>query len=356
MKLSELLHLKESTFDNITILRDISDIFLNKLPTIIEEDSRIDIQLDEYDIKSLLKKYEKTKYFDILTQLPKLKVTFFNNEKYKNISTMGAYIGPPYYIINIYVSAMTKSDNEKSKETLLSYKDNSDIKTIKSTLIHELRHFFQESMFFPHFSRTADHDYKTSSVEIDAAFMHHLEDYNIEEYDNVNDYINDVMKSFSSYKTLTPKQIKNYKSKIATYFMDIKGENKNHIFKNPKEELEKKYDEIAKNISNGLMFFGNSDIDLRKIQNYNADNFLIPNRIIKVVANHIISKEKLPNKINSGIFFLVAAYSGTKSDDIKKILNNKMGITLEDAISTVDKTFEKYDVDTIKQFLNDFYS
>jgi hypothetical protein len=62
-------------------------------------------------------------------------------------------------------------------------------------------------------------DYRRDKTEIDASWMHHLEDYDPLNFDTAGQYAREIMDSLAGYKSLTAKQKQHYFRKTARYYL-----------------------------------------------------------------------------------------------------------------------------------------
>lgn len=197
MRLHELF---ESTIVNVKALQDIADHLLaNKNYGAWP----INIEFDLAFINEIDKKYGKV-YKNFLKYINGEMIKLQINTNTAKGSGTYEYV-PPNKRIVVNVSddygAMTVGINPRT------------------TLVHELRHVFQEYSHSEHFfNHTYDKhkDYTTNPVEIDAAF-HHILTY----HDDVlsgKDFVKHVMRTFDAYKRLTDKQYEHYKRKAAAYW------------------------------------------------------------------------------------------------------------------------------------------
>jgi ribosomal protein S18 acetylase RimI-like enzyme len=366
MRLSDLF---ESTTGNMEILKDVVDVIISKLPATFESGSVTHIDGESLPLNILEKKYKKNPKH--LTFLNKIKdMTFvFTNAIPKNKKTLGFFMSALDLIL-IHLSIFMKSNTTMLLRDVLEMSNGN---TFRGILLHELRHVFQ-SIDYPDYmysdnrhALTLQQDgYSIDPIELDAAWFHHLQDYNIEEYvDTPHGYVRDVMQSFSGYKKLSKKQFEHYKRKTAVYYVaKMKGESVDHLTLTPKERLAVKKQKVQKNISNILnRFEWENDLNLREeIQGYdpNAGNFLLPMRRL-VSVKQVPSAEKVSTSHKVFLFILVALGFSESTDNAEKIntlMKNVHKFTYQDAIDNIDETLTgyKYDNNSLKKIIKDVFS
>jgi len=86
-------------------------------------------------------------------------------------------------------------------------------------------------------TETDNGKYRKNPIEIDAALMNILYDYSHVIYGNPQRFVDIVMDALEEYKDLTPKQVKHYRRKVATYASDMLGNNPPVSTTTPEERL-----------------------------------------------------------------------------------------------------------------------
>ena len=206
-------------------LKDCLELVISNLPRRFEADGRFDI--DGSDLRGLDKleqKYAATKYAAAIAGFRKVAFFFDNRSEAMGLSWIGFYQSRPHRIVGIRISALLNSSEDVSLEAVLAYR-NLDvvIQSFRSILIHELRHVFQSFIFPDYYDKIADSDvdYRKDKTEIDASWMHHLEDNDPREFQSGGHYVNEIMSSLGLYKSLTPRERTHYFRKTARYYQNV---------------------------------------------------------------------------------------------------------------------------------------
>jgi len=362
MRLSQLL---ENVNDDIAILSKIADLVLSWLPNEIPTDDyiRIDrISNDSVALATFLKYIPSIYHNTAIQLLTKTNYIFNNTKKHQNATEVGVHVldnktGISSIIIN--VSAFLESHDSISKNELLNIRLNDKpFKTIKSILMHEMRHGQQHTNYGGH-PNTDNHSYSTNPDEIDAAWIHHLQDYDVNGYADALSYVKDVMSSFEIYKSLTEKQKRHYLKKTASYWYEHHNPNKESISiqDKAKKAKEDKIQEILANVSDTMNIDGIND--LRTYDGYPSDssNFLLPyENFVKVTHNALTADNDYSDKMVSYVYAFLSMLHDRLGFDIsiaKKVLTNKYSITLKDAINLIDaEGFGKFDKDYFIMVMN----
>lgn len=206
-------------------LKDCLEVVISNLPHRFDADSRFDI--DGSDLRGLDKleqKYGATKYAPAIAGLRQISFVFDNRTEAMGLSWIGFYQSRPHRIVGVRISALLNSSEDVLLDTVLAYR-NLDvvIQSFRSILIHELRHVFQSFIFPKYYDKIADSnvDYRKDKTEIDASWMHHLEDNDPRAFQSVSQYVNEIMDSLAFYKSLTAKELKHYLRKTARYYQGV---------------------------------------------------------------------------------------------------------------------------------------
>jgi hypothetical protein len=358
MKINELI---ESTVGNMQVLNDCVDLVISRIPQKIKENDQINIQfnIDHGDVRKFCAKYSNYPYWRSIEKFSSMRIILTNDENFIRNSTIGSFSAEANQIV-IYISALMRSSNDVTREELLSKRaDYYPIKTFRAILLHEIRHLFQSSSYpkFYNLSEMADYvkNYQSEPIEIDAAWYHHLTDFDISNYTNAESYVNDVMKSFSDYKKLSPAWQNHYRRKTAIYFYNMKNKKNDELSSTTaKERLLINREKIKNSIVNSIHIPNSNDYNLRNLPDYDqtAGKFFLPSKIIENIR-YAILKNKDIKKSTASIFYLVVAiYNPTVPTAFKKYLDNVCHISLEDALSTVDTYFpNNFDRETIKKYI-----
>ena len=206
-------------------LKNCLELVISNLPRRFEADSRFDINGNDLrGLDKLEQKYEATKYAAAIAGLRKVAFFFDNRSEVMGLSWIGFYQSRPHRIVGVRISALLSSSEDVSLEAVLAYR-NPDvvIQSFRSILLHELRHVFQSFIYPEYYDKIADSDvdYRKDKTEIDASWMHHLEDNDPREFQSGGQYINEIMSSLAVYKSLTPRERKHYFRKTARYYQNV---------------------------------------------------------------------------------------------------------------------------------------
>jgi ribosomal protein S18 acetylase RimI-like enzyme len=371
MRLSDLF---ESTTGNMEILKDISKLLIDKMPQKIFHDEIKRIWGDDLNLKPLREKYQKNKqHLAFLNKIEITRFVFSNSEKHMS-TTLGWYNVSQNELFICISAFMRSNETVELKNILAKEYSLSALKTFRGILLHELRHVFQAVDYTDYFHSSADRakmgastgDYTSNPIELDAAWFHHLQDYDVEEYKHApNSYVKDVMKSFSGYKKLSKKQLDHYKKKTGAYFVAvIKGESVDHLILTPQERLKVKRKKIEQHILDILnRFEWDQDMNLREeITGYDmeAGSFFLPmRRLVSVRQVAGAEKVSLSHKV---FLFILVAIGYSESVDNAASINNLMKMvhkfTYEDAINNLDEVLKDYSFDneSFKRLIRDAFS
>jgi hypothetical protein len=213
------------TGDNMQCLKDCLELIIANLPHRFEANSRFEIVgSDLRGLQKLEQTYQTTKYAAAIAGLRKVSFVFDNRSEVIGFSWIGFYQSSPHRIVGVRISALMNSFEDVSLETVLAYR-NLDvvIQSFRSILLHELRHVFQSFLYPNYYDKilTSNVDYRKDKTEIDASWMHHLEDYDPRNFDNAEHYVKEIMDSLSGYKSLTAKEKQHYFRKTARYYLSV---------------------------------------------------------------------------------------------------------------------------------------
>ena len=362
MRLSQLL---ESVNDDIAILAKIADLVLSWLPNTIPENESIRLERinkDSSTLKTLLKSIHSNQHNTAIQLLTKTNYIFNNTANHQNATEVGVHVsdnrtGLSSIIINI--SAFMDSYDSISKNEILNIRLNDKpFKSIKSILMHEMRHGQQHTNYGGH-PNTDNYLYNTNPDEIDAAWLHHLQDYDVNEYADALSYVKNVMSSFEIYKSLTEKQKRHYLKKTATYWHEYHTPNKESISIQDKVKKikEDKIQELLANVYDTMKIDGNND--LRTYDGYPSDssNFLLPyENFVKATHNALTADNDYSDKMVSYVYGFLSMLHDRLGFDLsiaKKVLTDKYSITLKDAINLIDaEGFGKFDKDYFIMVMN----
>jgi hypothetical protein len=206
-------------------LKDCLELVISNLPHSFESKSRFEIEgSDLRGLEQLERTYGPTKYAAAIAGFRKVTFVFDNRSEVMGLSWIGFYQSLPHRIVGVRISALMDSSEHVSLEAVLAYR-NLDvvIQRFRAILLHELRHVFQSFLYPTYYEKVANSnvDYRKDKTEIDASWMHHLEDYHPRDFQNVGRYVNEIMDSLAGYKNLTAKERQHYFRKTARYYQSV---------------------------------------------------------------------------------------------------------------------------------------
>jgi hypothetical protein len=217
--------LTEETIENMRFLQDCVDLVISNLPSHFPENSEKDIDL--LGIPALSRKYNQTKFEPVIKELENTTLLIYNKPTGVGKTRMGAlYSQNGLHSLLVNISAFLKECRNVSKSELLSFRNESlPIKTFRAIILHELRHLVQYTDFTKYYTdKEKNQDYRSYPVELDAAWLHNLQDFDPNSFSSPTDFTNAVMKSFSDYKKLRGFEHDHYRRKTATYWLHaVKG-------------------------------------------------------------------------------------------------------------------------------------
>lgn len=214
--------LLEDRVDNVQVIQTAADIILAELPDVIYGGAVIEIVLFNSPhavsrIKELIQQYkEDSKIKQFLYSLTHASTFFRNSERDLTHQNFAEY--RPYKI-TFYLPAFLGAVLDLDTRKLLRYRTHDT--TVRTILIHELRHMFQFSQYPDYYRKRVsieDKNYKTEPLEIDAAWHHVVGSKNPKFYDTAYRFVTDVMSEFNLFKQLTDSQFEHYRRKTAKYF------------------------------------------------------------------------------------------------------------------------------------------
>lgn len=310
-------NLTEKASDDLDVLSDIADVIISLLPETIKVDDVIKIRklpLDGKFINRIHEKYGK-RYDNLLMRLSKRTTFIFDNHSDSlGGNDAGLQMTPTNSstgdVIVVVLPVLLGGLETRTKSELLSTKvQNSGFKSVKAVLIHEMRHTQQKTQYGG-VKNSDRYSYPTNPDEIDAAWIHHLQDYDIDDYENAQDFTKDVMKSFSLYKKLNNKQKDHYLRKTMRFWVD---RSTNSPDENKKQSSDissrlKQYKEVL--LSSTLKAIHkrveeNDYRDLRKFDGYDkdSDNFLLPVDRFVAFLNSVV-RDEISNTSPNNIAFM----------------------------------------------------
>lgn len=363
-----LFQLLESANVDLKIISDIADMIVSMLPNEIPSNDTIvlgRLSNTNQRVIRFLNELPEQYHPLVLKLLTKTQYVFNNTEQHMNASEVGVHITDTKTNLSsivINVSAFVGGyDAIDTKELLsLSY-PNKPFKTIESVLVHEMRHGQQHVQYGGH-PKSDAYSYGSNPDEIDAAWLHHLNDYNVDSYRTAVDYVKDVMASFGVYKTLNDKQKKHYLKKTATYWYEHHktSDTSTSIQDRAKTAKSEKVDVLINAVNDTVNISGVND--LRTYDGYPQDsgNFLLPyDNFLKAVSNALRNDADYNDKMIAYIYGFLSLMNNKFDIDVsvaEKILSKKYSVTPSKAIDIIkDEGFGKFDKDFfVSQIQNTF--
>ena len=330
----------ERTTENMQVLNDCVDVIVANMPFRFPVDkTEIRFGREMRGIDALIGKYQDTRFVEAVKALRLHDFVFTNSQQIG--STAGRYIAKPRLMFQFYISAFLGECRDITRSELLAYRGNLSIKTFRGILLHELRHMFQSFLYQKYYYGRDDFDYRTEPVELDAAWLHHLQDFDVALYPDITDYVNAVMDSFSVYKTLSDKQRRHYRAKTARYYFDRHRAKLDQLTVPIKERLRQQRIEFNKRILARLGKFSNA-IDLRDLVGYDAGSkrFFLDHDVVRGVMA-IIAGNKVVSLVNAPIVYLLMAMVTLPGEagEVMRHLRSVQRVTLADALNHLASTF-----------------
>lgn len=363
-----LTQLTENANVDVSVLSTVAELILSWLPSIIPADESIKFERlspDSQKIKTIISKFPEEHHSLVLHLLTRNRYVFNNTKEHVNSSEVGVHVTDhrtKMTAIVINISAFVNSYDAIRRDDLLKIKKtNTPFKTIKSVLIHEMRHGQQYHNYGGH-PDSERYSYSTDPDEIDAAWLHHLLDYDVDDYDNAIDYVRSVMSSFEVYKSLTDKQQKHYLKKTASYWYEHKNPSKEHI--TPSEKLKKNKVQRINDLLNEVTNISNKDgvNDLRTYPGYpqDATNFLLPlDNLIKALHVALTSDNKYSGVTISYLYAFLALLNRKFNIDVSvasSVFGEKYSITSKQASGLIrEKGFGKFGSDYFSDLIDDVF-
>lgn len=232
------MKISESTNHNYKIIKFMVDFIVQSMPTRIPSDESVSVSMSLENLQSNGKKQNvdsetMSQIINFFKTLETLKL--HNLESGVKDTTMG-YLGNygRNFSLGINISGLMGDSEAKTKNDILNYKGSKSINNFKSILGHELRHLMQNNEYSSKLKAPNDvgYNYDTDPIEIDASFMEALLDHDIDSYDNIQQYVNDVIDTLKAKKPLSSKNKGFYYKKIAKFYTLYKnGDSKIHSLK-----------------------------------------------------------------------------------------------------------------------------
>jgi hypothetical protein len=347
--------LREATVPNIQVLKDCTDLVVKNMPREFPVGSNQHIDgFHLIGLDKLVQKYKDSPFRDIIQNMYHHIIIFRNSPQIHTIA--GSYAAKPHMSFRFDISAFLQESRDITREELLNWRsEDLPIKTFRGIILHEVRHMFQSELYPEYYHKPEPENYRSSPVELDAAWSHHLQDYDPHSYPNAQSYTSAVMGSFAAYKKLRGFERKRYRNKTAAYWHAIiSGQIPDNLQIPAKERLLLRRTEFKNQVLPAIAKISQRDYDLRSLPGYNPEStrFFLGVSVIKTIAN-IINSDKPVSAANAPIVFLVMALA--QVPDLKtteRHLRNVQKITLQQALDNLDTTFGGgWDTAAIRAFL-----
>lgn len=316
----------EDTIQNMDAVRAAADLAIQYMPNVPINDI-LTFMIPERACIATSKQFGDSPHAAALAKLHQ--VQFVINGR-SETSTAGAFQSSPTLKIAVFTKNFSGDEGFVSNDAHKRLA-NQAIKSVYSTLVHELRHYFQYHLIS---KTTKEYPYRVDPMEIDAAWMHHLIDYSPDEYGSAAAYAEELMASFSRYKDLTPKQTEHFRRKTIRYWIEVKAGHSPKDALTIVQRLAKKKKAIGDALADRVMAFepDKQSLDLRDIvPGYEGNWFLLPSNFRTGIAQRLRSQ-----KMGSGdaiLAYLFLAASGTKSADTEIAFVEKIsGVSFDEAL------------------------
>lgn len=226
----KLLDLFEKTRINIEVLGALADAILSEVRYSIDYGQRATVKLDPQFAETI-----RARYGDFEAALAEyiakwVPITFINIGPAALNGSYQHYPDHKDYRMDA-ITVILPQDPAKPQQ-MMGPRQIQKNTTVKSTLMHEMRHVAQRTRFGAFYqARSTDMSdlstdtytsqmakYKTDPMEIDAAFTHIIN--NNSHIDDPREFTKAVITDLTTYKKLTDKQREHYFRKAATYAQD----------------------------------------------------------------------------------------------------------------------------------------
>lgn len=357
----KVLKITEATNVNMSLLKDITKMVLDKLPKEFKIGSTNKVYLSASDISELIKKYPQKettiyKFEDLEFLFPHTKVNL-------NVKTYGHYVSSINEIA-VNITGIAKTIEDVTLEQVK--KARTDNFGLLPVLVHEIRHAMQYGEYDDYFnvSRRAK-PYTQREIEIDAAWHDHLEQFNPKDFKNAKQYADTVMGELQIHRTLTDKQFRHYHRKTIKYYSNPEMDKP---FKNVKQRRDEFISEqLPQQIQStiGKKYKLLQNFDLRNLSGYNSDKFLLPLRTILPRLQKILGGEQAANDFQKNMLYLTVALAIPGQTQALKYFARYMktvhDYTPQQAITSIEtgltqpEGYTPYDFESIKNYLKSEY-
>jgi len=358
----KVLQITEATNVNMSFLKDVTKMVLDKLPKVFPIDTTKTIYLNAIDMKTLLKKYPQKE--STIYKFEDLEFVFLHKTENLNVNTYGHYISQINEIA-INITAIKKTTQDIKLSELMSATNNSY--NMLAVLVHEIRHAMQYGEYDDYFHNPVarSKEYKKRDIEIDAGWHDHLELFNPKDFKTASDYAMTLMASFMEHRDLTDKQLRHYYVKTLKYYSNPEMDKP---FKNVKQRRDEFIKEkLPEQIKDALTKKSKilSEFDLRNLPNYSSDKFLLPLRNILPRLYSILNGEPAKNDFQKNMLYLTTALAIPGQTQALKYFAKYMqtvhDYTPQQAISSIEnglkqsEQYTPYDFESIKNYLKSEY-
>lgn len=348
--------LAEKTDRNMQVLRDCVAVVLDWLPMQLPARETFDTQFSDLGgFRRLLKTYEGSPYEAALKALGSVRL--FINNKYKAVRTAG-YYNSTTRVIGFNLAVLFGGEvRPVSKQDLLALRlPELPIKSFRAVVLHELRHFFQEKEYGGYYNRVASDDaadYRKSKLEIDAAWHHHLEDFDPKAFPSAADYAQKVMASFAAYKSLSPKELEHYRRKTVMFYQNtMKAAGADPLHTDARTKLAANRQAIKTFLLDALAKTDTKD--MRHLPGYDpeARNFFFPDRVFRSVSATLMKGAPVAPGVAPILMLGIALALDGKAAGLNRYIQVVYKVGLEDALAHGEHSFANgYDWDAIRAFL-----
>jgi len=229
----KLIDLFEKTRINIDVLGALADELLSDVRYSIDYGQRVELRLNRNFVETIRQKYgdAEAEYAYYLARWVPIQIVNIGPA-----ALNGSYSHSPspneqrYDRITVFVP-----QDPQNPQQMVSPRQIQQNRTIKSTLMHELRHVAQRTKFGQYYHKVATDmtnmsddsytsqmaKYKVDPMEIDASFMHIINDHS--DIPDPEEFARAVVGKLSTYKKLTLQQQHHYFKKAVAYAMDRNG-------------------------------------------------------------------------------------------------------------------------------------
>lgn len=343
---------------NSDLLGDLADYILKLLPRVrYDEVERLTLSYytNEHEFKRIVDRYPQ--YAKALWNLAHVTVVVDNKTETSTAGAYGARSGHRGGTIVIFCKTLGSEGKPAADPKTLTRMDNGSIRSVKSTLVHELRHFFQRELFPKYYEKRPDADYATDPIEIDAAWFHHLEDFDPTAYTTAAEYAAAVIRAFADYKSLTSYYRRHYFRKAAKYWFERMRGTPDAPPMSLKERNAASKEAQAKAVAN---MFDSTATSLRDaIPRYDPDAkmFFIRNQWGSALRSAITNQKPIGSS-NEGIAYLLLALGSLPDKKLARaVLERLSGKTFEESMQTLPfKNHKGWDANAIEGFIRKRFS